>query len=238
MSKGFRNGFWRDIGGRWRALVLGGLLALAAMPALAQRAPTILVLGDSLSAEYGIARGAGWVKLLEDRLRAERFDYSVVNASISGETTVGGKTRLPDLLSRHRPAVVVVELGANDALRGLPLQSTEANLRQIVTSAKAAKASVLLIGMRIPPNYGPDYTERFFALYPKLAREYQLPLVPFLLDKVVTRPEWFQDDRIHPSAQAQPTLLDTVWPQLEPLLKRQRRSAEEGRAPQPQQRRG
>lgn len=182
-------------------------------------APAVLVLGDSLSAEYGIARGTGWVSLLQDRLRRERFDYSVVNASISGETTVGGKTRLPDLLRRHKPAVVVVELGANDALRGLSLQSTETNLRGIVGEAQKAGAHVVLVGMRIPPNYGPDYTERFFALFPKLAREYRTQLVPFFLDKVVTRPDWFQDDRIHPTSAAQPTLLDNVWPALKPLLK-------------------
>lgn len=210
----------------WRKLALAvcvTTLLPAMVPATASMAraatPAILVLGDSLSAEYGLARDAGWVKLMEARLRAERFDYSVVNASISGETTVGGKTRLPDLLARHHPAVVIVELGANDALRGLPLQTTEANLRSIVTSAQQAKASVLLVGMRIPPNYGPDYTERFFSLYPKLAGEYKLRLVPFLLEQVVAKPEWFQADRIHPTAQAQGTLLDTVWPQLKPLLK-------------------
>lgn len=183
-------------------------------------APALLVLGDSLSAEYGIARGAGWVTLLQDRLRQERFDYSVVNASISGETTIGGKTRLPDLLSRHRPAIVVVELGANDALRGLPLQTTEANLRNIVITAQKAGAGVLLIGMRIPPNYGQDYTEKFVSLYPKLAGEYKVRLVPFFLDQVITRQDWFQADRIHPTAAAQPALLDTVWPQLKPMLRR------------------
>ncbi|MGO4326139.1 arylesterase [Cupriavidus sp. 2TAF22] len=208
----------------WRKLALA-LCAATVLPVTASvahaatQAPAILVLGDSLSAEYGIARDAGWVKLLETRLRTERLDYSVVNASISGETTVGGKTRLPDLLARHHPAVVIVELGANDALRGLPLQTTEANLRSIVSGAQQAKASVLLVGMRIPPNYGPDYTERFFALYPRLASEYKTRLVPFLLEHVVSKPDWFQQDRIHPTAQAQGTLLDTVWPQLRPLLK-------------------
>lgn len=211
MSKKFWCG-WRKLG---LALCAATLLPLTA----AASAPAILVLGDSLSAEYGIARDAGWVKLMEARLRAERLDYSVVNASISGETTVGGKTRLPDLLARHHPAVVIVELGANDALRGLPLQTTEANLRSIVTGAQQARAGVLLVGMRIPPNYGPDYTERFFALYPKLAGEYKTRLVPFLLEGVIARPDWFQQDRIHPTAQAQGTLLDTVWPQLRPLLK-------------------
>lgn len=178
-----------------------------------------MILGDSLSAEYGIARGTGWVSLLQERLRGERFDYSVVNASISGETTVGGKTRLPDLLKRHKPAIVVVELGANDALRGLSLPSTESNLRSIIGDAQKAGAKVVLVGMRIPPNYGADYTERFFGLFPKLAKEYRTQLVPFFLDKVVTRPEWFQEDRIHPTSAAQSTLLDTVWPALKPILK-------------------
>lgn len=201
----------------WRGLVLTAIVGMA-FPAAAQAAQTILVLGDSLSAEYGIARDAGWVKLLEKRLREERLDYNVVNASISGETTVGGKTRLPDLLKRHRPAIVVVELGANDALRGLPLKTTETNLRGIVTSATDAKARVLLVGMRIPPNYGQDYAERFHGLYGKLAEEYRLRLVPFFLDKVIEKPEWFQQDRIHPTAEAQRTLLENVWPQLKPLL--------------------
>ncbi|WP_341249205.1 arylesterase [Cupriavidus pauculus] len=195
----------------------GSQLALA-QPA-PRAAPSLLILGDSLSAEYGIARGTGWVSLLQERLRRERFDYSVVNASISGETTVGGKTRLPDLLQRHKPAIVLVELGANDALRGLPLPSTETNLRTIVGSAQKAGAKVVLIGMRIPPNYGPDYTERFFQLFPKVAKESGAQLVPFLLDRVITRPDWFQDDRIHPTSAAQATLLDNVWPVLKPLLK-------------------
>ncbi|MBF6991322.1 arylesterase [Cupriavidus sp. IK-TO18] len=196
------------------------LTMLGGMQPAQAAAPALLVLGDSLSAEYGITRGTGWVTLLQDRLRQERFDYNVVNASISGETTIGGKTRLPDLLSRHKPAIVVVELGANDALRGLPLQTTESNLRQIVSSAQKAGAGVLLVGMRIPPNYGQDYTEKFFSLYPKLAGEYKVRLVPFFLDKVMARQDWFQPDRIHPTAEAQPALLETVWPQLKPMLKR------------------
>lgn len=200
--------------------------APAASRTPATAAPAVLVLGDSLSAEYGIARGSGWVSLLQQRLRAERLDYSVVNASISGETTVGGKTRLPDLLARHKPAVVIVELGSNDALRGLSLQNTEANLRNLVTTAQKAGASVVLVGMRIPPNYGPDYTERFFALFAKVAREYRTALVPFFLDKVITHPDWFQDDRIHPTAAAQATLLDNVWPQLKPLLKAGKRGGD------------
>ncbi|MFC4431237.1 arylesterase [Cupriavidus respiraculi] len=217
MSKRIRCGIWKKMANAWRGLVLTAIVGMA-FPAAAQAAQTILVLGDSLSAEYGIARDAGWVKLLEKRLREERLDYNVVNASISGETTVGGKTRLPDLLKRHRPAIVVVELGANDALRGLPLKTTETNLRGIVTSATDARARVLLVGMRIPPNYGQDYAERFHGLYGKLAEEYRLRLVPFFLDKVIEKPEWFQQDRIHPTAEAQRTLLDNVWPQLKPLL--------------------
>jgi acyl-CoA thioesterase-1 len=211
----------RRTGGRarqWlRSAIAGGIVLLSAQAAWA--APALLVLGDSLSAEYGLARGSGWVNLLQERLQKERFDYSVVNASISGETTVGGKTRLADLLARHKPAVVVVELGANDALRGLPLQTTEANLRTIVSGSQQAGARVLLIGMRIPPNYGQDYTERFFAIYPKVANDLRIPLVPFFLDKVIDRPDWFQADRIHPTAAAQSTLLDNVWPQLKSLLK-------------------
>ncbi|WP_019448436.1 arylesterase [Cupriavidus sp. BIS7] len=199
------------------------VLVTAALPAraLPDGKRALLVLGDSLSAEYGIARGTGWVSLLEARLSTERFDYSVVNASISGETTVGGKTRLPDLLKRYQPAVVIVELGANDALRGFPLQSTEANLRTIVTDAQKAGAIVLLVGMRIPPNYGQDYAERFFALYAKVAKENRTALVPFFLDNVISRPEWFQSDRLHPTSAAQPTLLDNVWPRLKPLLKKE-----------------
>ncbi|MDK2659443.1 arylesterase [Cupriavidus sp. LEh21] len=213
----------RVIRGKRRRLLLAAavtLTMLGGMQPAQAAAPALLVLGDSLSAEYGITRGTGWVTLLQDRLRQERFDYNVVNASISGETTIGGKTRLPDLLSRHKPAIVVVELGANDALRGLPLQTTESNLRQIVSSAQKAGAGVLLVGMRIPPNYGQDYTEKFFSLYPKLAGEYKVRLVPFFLDKVMARQDWFQPDRIHPTAEAQPALLETVWPQLKPMLKR------------------
>ncbi|WP_249359228.1 arylesterase [Cupriavidus sp. 2SB] len=222
IGNGIGNGARRRLVAACIATTLAAFGSLT-LPAIAQTsnqasAPAVLVLGDSLSAEYGIARGTGWVNLLQERLRRERFDYSVVNASISGETTVGGKTRLPDLLKRHKPAVVIVELGANDALRGLSLQSTETNLRGIVSDAKKTGAKVVLVGMRIPPNYGQDYTERFFALYTKLAKELGTQLVPFFLDKVITRADWFQDDRIHPTSAAQATLLDNVWPALQPLL--------------------
>lgn len=179
---------------------------------------TVLVLGDSLSAEYGIARGAGWVTLLEQRIKAEQIDASIVNASISGETTSGGKARLSELLGQHRPSIVVIELGGNDGLRGLPLSAAEANLRAMIQESQKAKAKVLLVGMQIPPNYGRDYAERFSGLYQKLSKEAKVPLVPFLLEGVASRPQLFQADRIHPLAEAQPIMLDNIWPHLKPLL--------------------
>lgn len=179
---------------------------------------TVLVLGDSLSAEYGLTRGAGWVPLLDKRLRQEQFDASIINASISGETTSGGKGRLPALLQKYHPNVVVLELGANDALRGLSLAATEANLRDMITASQKINAKVLLVGMRIPPNYGSDYANRFANLYPKLAKETKSPLVPFMLGGVAAHPELFQPDRIHPTAEAQPIVLNTIWPHLKPLL--------------------
>lgn len=179
---------------------------------------TILVLGDSLSAEYGLARGEGWVNLLQKKLATEKISASIINASISGETTSGGKARLPSLLLKHQPAIVVIELGANDALRGLSLTATQENLRAMIKSAKAAKAKILLIGMQIPPNYGSDYTRQFSALFPKLAQESKSSLVPFMLQGVAEKPELFQADRIHPSAAAHPRILDNIWPQLKPLL--------------------
>ncbi len=181
---------------------------------------TVLVLGDSLSAEYGIARGAGWVTLLEQRLKAEQIDASIVNASISGETTSGGKARLSELLGQHRPSIVVIELGGNDGLRGLPLASAEANLRAMIQESQKAKAKVLLVGMQIPPNYGREYADRFSGLYQKLSKEAKVPLVPFLLEGVANRPQLFQADRIHPLAEAQPIMLDNIWPHLKSLLQR------------------
>lgn len=180
---------------------------------------TVLVLGDSLSAEYGIARGSGWVSLLEKRLREEKIDASIINASISGETTSGGKARLPTLLDQHRPSVVVIELGGNDGLRGLPLGAAESNLRAMINQSQKANAKVLLIGMRIPPNYGRDYTEKFFSLYGKLSSEAKIPLVPFLLEGVADQPQLLQSDRIHPQADAQSVMLRNIWPHLKPLLK-------------------
>ncbi|OWW20283.1 arylesterase [Noviherbaspirillum denitrificans] len=179
---------------------------------------TVLVLGDSLSAEYGIARGAGWVTLLEQRLKTAQINASIVNASISGETTSGGKARLPDLLGQHRPSVVVIELGGNDGLRGLPLAAAEANLRAMIQESQKAKAKVLLVGMQIPPNYGREYADRFSGLYEKLSKETRVSLVPFLLEGVASKPQLFQSDRIHPLAEAQPIMLDNIWPHLKPLL--------------------
>lgn len=188
-----------------------------AMPPPGQ--PTLLVLGDSLSAEYGLARGSGWVALLKARLAADGMGYQVVNASISGDTTSDGRGRLPALLARLHPALVLIELGANDALRGIPLSVTADNLRFLIDQSQAHGARVLLIGMQIPPNYGTDYTQKFRNLFPQLAQEKHLALVPFLLDGLATQPQLFQADQMHPTEAAQGRLLDNVYPQLKPMLK-------------------
>ncbi|MGZ5194651.1 MAG: arylesterase [Ramlibacter sp.] len=182
---------------------------------------TILVLGDSLSAEYGLARGTGWVALLEKRLAAQKIPAMVVNASISGDTTAGGRARLAPLLAQHTPTIVVVELGGNDALRGLPLAMTEENLSEITQMAQHAGAKVLLVGMQVPPNYGADYTNRFAGLYAKVAKAHKAALVPFLLAGIADGPDatgQFQADRIHPREAAHPRILDNVWPGLRKLL--------------------
>jgi len=179
---------------------------------------TVLVVGDSLSAEYGLTRGAGWVALLEQKLKAEKIDARIVNASISGETTSGGRARLPALLTAHKPQVVVIELGANDGLRGLPVASAEANLRQMLTLSQGIDAKVMLIGMRMPPNYGRAYTERFFGMYGALAKEFKAPLVPFMLEGVADKPALFQADRLHPNAQAHPVILNNIWPTFSKLI--------------------
>lgn len=205
------------------ALALAGLYGA---PALAQaKAPaarSILVVGDSLSAEYGLPRGTGWVALLEKRLAAEKRPVTVVNASVSGDTTAGGRARLPALLAQHKPTVVVIELGGNDALRGLPLQSTEDNLKWMTQAAQDAGSRVLLVGMQVPPNYGASYTQRFAAVFETVARERKAALVPFLLKGIADGPDptaLFQPDRIHPRAEAHPRMLDNVWPELRKLLK-------------------
>lgn len=181
----------------------------------------VLVLGDSLSAAYGIRPESGWVSLLRDRLQQARPVRDVVNASISGETTSGGLARLGKLLADHRPALVVVELGANDALRGLPLSAPRANLARIIELSRQAGARVLLVGIEIPTNYGPQYRDGLRNLYRDLAAEFNLPLVPFLLEGVALDPQLMQDDGLHPTAAAQPRVLENVWPKLEPLLQRQ-----------------
>ena len=181
----------------------------------------ILVVGDSLSAEYGLARGTGWVALLEKKLVADKIAATVVNASISGDTTSGGRSRLAPLLARHQPTLVVLELGGNDALRGLSLTMTEANLDAMAQAARQAGARVLLVGMQMPPNYGARYAEQFAAIYTDVARKRKAALVPFLLKGVADAPDplkLFQADRIHPNAAAQPTLLANVWPVLKGLL--------------------
>lgn len=206
---------------RQTVLRMAILLAAMQMPGLVQASspvPAILILGDSLSAEYGLPRGSGWVALLEQRLRKEGKEHRVINASISGETTAGGRTRLPALLTKHQPQVVVIELGGNDALRGLPLASTESNLREMIKAAQASKARVLVLGMQMPPNYGASYARSFEAVFEKASRSEQASLVPFFLKNIGERIELFQADRIHPNEQAQPLMLDNIWPALRRLL--------------------
>jgi len=180
---------------------------------------SILVFGDSLSAAYGIAQTRGWVALLAERLKRERPDYSVVNASISGETTAGGAARMPKALTQHKPAIVILELGANDGLRGLQLQEMRQNLGAMVEQAQKAGARVVLVGMKLPPNYGPHYTQEFESAYPAVAKRYRTALVPFLLQDFADNEELFQPDRIHPTEAAQPLMLEQVWKALQPLLR-------------------
>jgi acyl-CoA thioesterase-1 len=206
----------------WLAHCSVSLLA-SALPVLSRAAanPTILVVGDSLSAEYGLARGSGWVALLGARLAQTKIAASVVNASISGDTTSGGRTRLPALLTQHKPGIVVIELGGNDALRGLPLAMTRDNLTVMTQAAKAAGAKVLIAGMQLPPNYGRKYGDEFAGLFAEVAKAERAALVPFLLKGVADGPQaetLFQPDRIHPTAQAHAIILDNVWPVLKPLL--------------------
>jgi acyl-CoA thioesterase-1 len=203
------------------ACVIGGAL-LGVVSAQAAKPPArILVMGDSLSAEYGIARGSGWVALLEARLKQQKRAAEVVNASISGETTAGGHARLPPLLQTHQPTHVIIELGSNDALQGKALKNTRANLQAMIAASQAAHAKVMLIGMMVPPNYGKRYAEDFFKIYDTLAREHQTALLPFLLKDIADRPDakdWFQPDGLHPIAKAHPIILEHVWAVLEPLL--------------------
>jgi acyl-CoA thioesterase I len=180
---------------------------------------SILVFGDSLSAAYGIPAARGWVALLEERLKRERLDYSVANASISGDTSAGGRARVDATLARHHPSVVIVELGANDGLRGLPIRQMRDNLGAIIARAQRSGARVLLVGIKLPPNYGEDYTEAFRTTFAELSQRYKTALVPFMLEGFAEKPELFQNDRIHPTAEAQPLILERIWPRLAPLLK-------------------
>ncbi len=186
--------------------------------ACAARGGDLLVLGDSLSAAHGIAPEAGWVHLLQQRLDASAAPRRVINASISGETTAGGLARLPALLKQHAPGLVLIELGANDGLRGLPLTEIRANLAKLLTQVRETKARAVLVGIELPVNYGPQYRDGLRAMYRDLAGEFNVPLVPFLLDGVALDPALMQDDGLHPNAQGQPRLLDNVWPVLEGAL--------------------
>jgi acyl-CoA thioesterase I len=179
---------------------------------------TILVFGDSLSAALGLRPEQGWVELLARRLQSQDYGYEVINASVSGETSSGGLQRLPRALELHRPALVILELGANDGLRGLPVEAMRANLLQMVRLSQAAGARVLLAGIRIPPNYGQRYGEQFAGAFPALAEQIHLPLVPFLLQDVALNPKLMQEDGMHPNAAGEPVVLDNVWPHLKPLL--------------------
>ena len=215
----------------WGALAAAVAGICATSPAVAQNtlaasktAPgqTIVVVGDSLSAEYGLVRGTGWVALLEKRLATEKIKASVVNASVSGDTTAGGRSRLGALLAQHRPSVVVIELGGNDALRGLALKNTEENLASMTQTAQKAGAKVLLVGMQVPPNYGSDYARKFAGVFDAVAQQNRAALVPFFLQGIADGPDptaMFQADRIHPRAQAHPQMLDNVWPALQKLLR-------------------
>ena len=188
-------------------------------PSAAQAASPLLVFGDSLSAPYGIAEKRGWVSLLIERLKKERFDYRVVNASISGETTSGGRTRLAKVLADHKPAVVILELGGNDGLRGLPVPEMKKNLAAMIEQAQKAGARVLLVGTRMPPNYGAEYTQAYEAVFADLAKSHKIALAPDLTAGIGERLELFLPDRVHPNESAQPALLDNVWKALRPLLK-------------------
>jgi len=200
-----------------RTLALFFMLWVPLAAASAEK--SILVFGDSLSAAYGIARAQGWVVLLEERLKRERPDYSVANASISGETSAGGRARFDAALERHRPALVILELGANDGLRGLPVAQMKANLGAMIERAQKAGARVLLVGMKIPPNYGPEYVEAFERAYGELAARHKVALLPFLLEGFAEKHEYFQADGIHPTAEAQPLIAERVWKAVRPLLK-------------------
>lgn len=194
------------------------VFALVSLPAAGSEKKTLLVLGDSLSAAYNMPQSSGWVSLLQERLEERKPNWQVVNASISGETTSGGLTRLPDLLGQHQPEIVLLELGGNDGLRGQPPMRIQSNLQQMIDLSHEARAKIVLAGVLLPPNYGRRYLEQFEEIFVNLADQNQLHLIPFILEGVADQPQLMQDDGIHPTAEAQPKILETVWLELQPLL--------------------
>ncbi len=204
---------------RRAASALAFLLCVLPVPAGAAER-TVLVFGDSLSAAYGLSTAEGWVALLGGRIAERRLPWRVVNASVSGETTAGGLRRLPEEIKRHRPSLVVIALGANDGLRGLPVAATGANLEAMIRLSREARAEPVLAGLQLPPNYGIEYAREFREQFPRIAKARKVPLVPFLLEGIADRPELFQADQLHPGAKAQARILDNVWPSVEPLLRR------------------
>lgn len=213
--------FWRFKSAVKIGLTAVSLILLSLVAISSQAASTILVYGDSLSAAYGISTQQGWVSLMEDRLKTQRLPYNIVNASISGETTAGGLSRLKQTIATQKPQVMILALGANDGLRGLPIETMQQNLSRMLALAKENKIKVLLVGMRIPPNYGPQYTQAFHQTFIDLAKQFKVKLVPFLLENVAGKPTLNQDDGIHPTAKAQPIILDTLWPILQTMLSKQ-----------------
>ncbi|MFW2374773.1 MAG: arylesterase [Gammaproteobacteria bacterium] len=201
-----------------RLLLVFVLMVTATTSVYARQTNIILVLGDSLSAAYGIGSQQGWVSLTNQKLKQQGHKYRMVNASVTGDTTYNGLHRLPGLLSKYQPDIVIIELGGNDGLRGMPLRQMENNLSQMIQQSTKAGAKVILAGMHIPPNYGKRYTEQFHGIYQKLADRYEISRIPFLLDSVGDNPQLMQADGIHPSAKAQPVILKTVWQVLEPML--------------------
>lgn len=207
-------------------MLMAGVGVTGGATMLPRTGRTILIMGDSLSAEYGIRRGSGWVALLQNKLSEEQLPAQVINASVSGETTAGGRSRLNALLAQHQPSHVLIELGGNDALRGLPLEQSQDNLTEMIHAAQKSGAKVLLIGMQVPPNYGKEYAKRFAAMFSNAAQANRVALVPSLLKGLADTPEtlsnsarWFQTDRIHPREEAHPIMLANVWPELKKQLK-------------------
>jgi len=198
------------------SLILAVVLSWMPMAAVAK---TIVVLGDSISAGYGIDVNAGWVNLLREKFKQQHLDYVISNESISGDTTAGGLARIDRALAMHKPDIVMLELGANDGLRGLSPQEMKSNLSEMVRCSRQAGAKVLLLGMKIPPNYGKRYIDMFYNIYPQVSAELNVPLVPFILEQVALKPELMQADGLHPNAQGQPLIMQTIWPYLQPLLK-------------------